>query len=281
MSSLQDIKKLKKTSLEIRKDIVRSLAEAGSGHLGGSLGLADIFTCLYFDILNHDSNNPNWGNRDRLILSIGHVAPVYYAALAHAGYFDKSELMSLRKLGSRLQGHPGKEYGLPGVELSSGSLGQGLSVGVGLAMAAKLDRKDWNVYTIHGDGELQEGSIWEAAMSAAHYNLDNLIALVDRNNVQIDGKTSDVMEIEPLKDKFESFGWKVFACDGHNHKEIIETYKRAQDFKGAPSVIIAQTAMGKGIKTIENDYSWHGKVPLPEQESDFINQLENDYNQNV
>ena len=275
MPSIQDISKLQKVSLEIRKDVIRSLAEAGSGHLGGSLGLADIFTCLYFNILNHRPGNPDWESRDRLILSIGHVAPVYYTALAHAGYFDKSELMTLRKLGSRLQGHPGKEHGLPGIELFAGSLGQGLSVAVGLALVAKMDKKQWRVFSIHGDGELQEGSIWEAAMSAAHHKLDNLIALVDRNEVQIDGKTSDVMNIEPLKSKWESFGWNVLTCDGHNHQEIIDTYQKAIDFVGKPTVIIAKTTMGKGVKSIENDYTWHGKAPDKNQMIEFISELEN------
>ncbi len=277
MPSIQDISKLQKLSLEIRKDVIRSLAEAGSGHLGGSLGLADIFTCLYFNILNHKPENPDWEYRDRLILSIGHVAPVYYTALAHSGYFDKSELMTLRKLGSRLQGHPGKEHGLPGIELSSGSLGQGLSVAVGLALAAKMDKKNWRVYSIHGDGELQEGAIWEAAMSAAHYKLDNLIALVDRNEVQIDGKTSDVMNIEPLKNKWESFGWNVLTCNGHKHQEIIDTYLMAKEYTGKPSVIIAKTSMGKGIKLIENDYTWHGKAPDKKQMKEFISELEKNY----
>lgn len=277
MPSIQDISKLQKLSLEIRKDVIRSLAESGSGHLGGSLGLADIFTCLYFNILNHQPANPDWEYRDRLILSIGHVAPVYYTALAHSGYFDKSELMTLRKLGSRLQGHPGKEHGLPGIELSSGSLGQGLSVAVGLALAAKMDKRTWRVFSIHGDGELQEGSIWEAAMSAAHYKLDNLIALVDRNEVQIDGKTSDVMNIEPLKNKWESFGWNVLTCNGHNHQEIIDTYQMAKEYIGKPSVIIAKTSMGKGIKLIENDYTWHGKAPDKKQMKEFISELEKNY----
>lgn len=275
MPSIQDISVLKKISLEIRKDVIRSLAEAGSGHLGGSLGLADIFTCLYFNILDHKPENPNWSDRDRLILSIGHVAPVYYAALAHSGYFDIAELKTLRKLGSRLQGHPGKEHGLPGLELSAGSLGQGLSVAVGLALAAKMDKKDWKVFSIHGDGELQEGSIWEAAMSAAHYKLDNLIALVDRNSVQIDGKTSDVMEIEPLKSKWESFGWNVLSCDGNNHNDILDKYKCAIENKGKPTVIIAKTFMGKGVKSIENDYTWHGKAPDKNLAEQFILELEN------
>jgi len=274
MPLTNDIQELKKFSLEIRKDVVRNLAEAGSGHLGGSLGLADIFTCLYFNILNHKPDMPDWDHRDRLILSIGHVAPVFYAALAHSGYFNPKELITLRKLGSRLQGHPGKEHGLPGIELSAGSLGQGLSVAVGLALAGKMDKKTWNVFSIHGDGELQEGAIWEAAMSASHHQLNNLVALVDRNYVQIDGKNSDVMEIEPLKDKFESFGWKVLSCNGHHHKEIIDTYKKAIDWKKGPVVIMAKTHMGKGVKSIEDDYHWHGKAPKPEQVDAFIKELE-------
>ncbi|MDY6800802.1 MAG: transketolase [Bacteroidota bacterium] len=274
MPLTNDIQELKKYSLEIRKDVVRSLAEAGSGHLGGSLGLADIFTCLYFNILNHKPDNPDWENRDRLILSIGHVAPVFYAALAHSGYFNPKELMTLRKLGSRLQGHPGKEHGLPGIELSTGSLGQGLSVAVGLALAGKMDKKTWNVFSIHGDGELQEGAIWEAAMSASHHQLNNLVALVDRNYVQIDGKNSDVMEVEPLKDKFESFGWEVMTCNGHDHKDIITTYQKAIDWAKGPAVIIAKTHMGKGVKRIEDDYRWHGKPPKPEQVDVFIKELE-------
>lgn len=268
------ILELEKKSQNIRIDIIRSLAEAGSGHTGGSLGLADVFTTLYFNILNHNPENPQWDDRDRLILSIGHVAPVLYTSLAHAGYFPKKELLTLRKLGSRLQGHPGRDHYLPGIELSAGSLGQGLSVAVGLALGAKLDNKKWRVYSINGDGELQEGSVWEAAMSASHYKLDNLTALVDRNGVQIDGKTSDVMEIEPLNEKWRSFGWHVITCDGHNHKEIITAYDQAKKTKGKPSVIIATTIMGKGVKSIENDYKWHGKVPDLSEVEKFVKEIE-------
>ncbi len=225
------IAELCKLAKQIRKDVIKSLAEAGSGHLGGSLGLADVFTALYFHVLNHDPKNPEWEERDRLILSIGHVAPVFYATLARSGYFDREELFTLRKLGSRLQGHPGREHGLPGIELSAGSLGQGLSVAVGLAIGAKMDNKKWQVYSIHGDGELQEGSIWEAAMSASHYKLDNLISLVDRNYVQIDGRTSDVMEIEPLEEKWKSFGWNVLQCNGNDIKDLIHTYDKAKQLK--------------------------------------------------
>ncbi|NTW32199.1 MAG: transketolase [Bacteroidetes bacterium] len=273
MNKISSIKDLQQISKNIRVNIIKMLAEAGSGHLGGSLGLADVFACLYFNILNHNSENPEWADRDRLILSIGHVAPVLYASLAEAGYFPKEELLTLRKLNSRLQGHPGRDHGLPGLELSAGSLGQGLSVAVGIALAAKSDKKDWRIYTIHGDGELQEGSIWEAAMSAAHYHLDNITALIDRNFCQIDGRTSDVMELEPLADKWKSFGWEVINCNGNNIQEILDAYSKAKTIKEKPSVIIAQTLMGKGISSIENDYHWHGKAPSKEEAENFIKQL--------
>jgi transketolase len=267
------IRELKNIALNIRISIIKSLAESGSGHTGGSLGLADVFTALYFNVLNIDPSKPGWDGRDRLILSIGHVAPVYYATLAHAGFFPVGELVTLRKMGSRLQGHPGREHGLPGIELSAGSLGQGLSVAVGMALTAKTDRQKWRVFSIHGDGELQEGSMWEAAMSAAHYRLDNLIAVVDRNGVQIDGKTSDVMEIEPLADKWRAFGWEVFECDGHNFSKILHTFKNASLVSGKPAVVIAHTIMGKGVKEIEDDYKWHGKAPSKEEAERFIQQL--------
>ena len=270
-----DHKELQTITKAIRKDIILSLTEAGSGHLGGSLGLADVFTALYFNILNHDPENPNWIDRDRLILSIGHVAPVLYTTLAHAGYFPKQELLTLRKLGSRLQGHPGRDHGLPGIELSAGSLGQGLSVAVGMALTAKMNAASWRVYSIQGDGELQVGSIWEAAMSAAHYKLDNLTALVDRNGLQIDGSTSQVMEIEPLAKKWESFGWHVETCNGNEMAEVLKAYSNAKEIKGKPTVIISNSKMGKGVISIEDDYRWHGKVPSAEQAIQFIKELEN------
>lgn len=268
-----DPAKLREIAIKIRKSVISSLAEAGSGHLGGSLGLADIFTTLYFSVLTHDPYNPLWPGRDRLILSIGHVAPVLYATLAHAGYFPVEELETLRKLGSRLQGHPGRDHGLPGIELSAGSLGQGLSVAVGMALAAKMDHQTHGIFSIHGDGELQEGSIWEAAMSASHHNLNNLIAIIDRNGLQIDGNTEDVMKLEPLGDKWSSFGWQVIQCDGNNIDQLLETFAQARAKQSKPTVIIAKTLMGKGIRSIEGDYRWHGKVPTKEQASEFLNQL--------
>jgi transketolase len=261
---------IKEIAKLLRADILRSLAEAGSGHTGGSLGLADVFACLYFNIMNHRPDEPLWPNRDRLVLSIGHVAPVLYASLAHAGYFSVEELRTLRKLGSRLQGHPGRDHGLPGIEVSSGSLGQGLSVAVGMALSAKSDNKSWRTFSIHGDGELQEGSIWEAAMSAAHYKLDNLTALVDRNGLQIDGPTQKVMALEPLAAKWAAFGWNVIECNGNEPEEIIEAYDKAGRHKGQPSVILAGTLMGKGVPEIENDYRWHGKAPSKEEAEKFI-----------
>lgn len=267
------IHELKSIAQKIRISIIRSLAESGSGHTGGSLGLTDIFTALYFNFLRIDPNDPAWVDRDRLILSIGHVSPVFYATLAHADFFPVEELFTLRKMGSRLQGHPGREHGLPGIELSAGSLGQGLSVAVGIALSGKMDNKGWRVFSIHGDGELQEGSIWEAAMSAAHYKLDNLIAVVDRNGVQIDGTTSAVMEIEPLADKWRAFGWEVFECDGHDFADILSTFEKASMITDKPAVIIAHTIMGKGVKEIEGDYKWHGKAPSKEEAERFIEEL--------
>lgn len=271
---IQDLESLKKISHNIRRNIIRSLAASGSGHTGASLGLADVLTCLYFSVMNHDPQNPKWEDRDRLILSIGHVAPVLYATLAQAGYFPQEELLTLRKLGSRLQGHPGRDHGLPGIELSAGSLGQGLSVATGMALAAKYDEKNHRIFCVMGDGELQEGSLWEAAMSASHYRLDNLCVIVDRNKLQIDGSTSDVMEIEPLADKWRSFGWKVLACNGNNHEELLSSFSENEKSQGRPVVIIANTLMGKGVKAIENNYRWHGKAPTKEEAEQFIAALE-------
>ncbi len=270
---VQSVAKLKEIALSIRKNVLISITEAGSGHTGGSLGLADVFTTLYFSVMNHDPENPRWEDRDRLILSIGHVTPVHYATLAEAGYFPKEELKTLRKLGSRLQGHPGKEHGLPGLELSAGSLGQGLSVAVGMALADKIDKKERTTFCICGDGELQEGSIWEAAMSAAHHHLTNLISIIDRNHVQIDGKTEDVMQLEPLADKWKAFGWDVLTCDGNEISELISVFNKAKKSSEKPTVIISKTSMGKGIKSIENDYRWHGRAPSKAELEIFLKEL--------
>jgi transketolase len=258
---------------EIRREVIKSLCDAGSGHTGGSLGLADVFTALYFNRMKHNPKYPDWPERDRLILSIGHVAPVLYATLAVAGYFPKEELLTLRKLGSRLQGHPGRDHNLPGIELSAGSLGQGLSVALGMAIAAKVDNKAYKIYCICGDGELQEGSIWEAAMAAAHHKLNNLVLIVDRNKLQIDGKVGDVMEIEPLAQKWKAFGWEVLECDGNNIEELTQAFDATDLIFEKPSVIIANTLMGKGVKSIENNYSWHGKAPTKDEAKRFLEEI--------
>ncbi|MCQ2309322.1 MAG: transketolase [Bacteroidales bacterium] len=249
----------------IRTLIIKALAEAGSGHTGGSLDLVDIFTVLYFNHLRYDNKNPKWEDRDRVVLSIGHTAPVLYATLAAAGFLPEEELMTLRKFGSRLQGHPSLDSQLPGVETSAGSLGQGLSISNGMAFAAKFDKKEYRVYCVMGDGEIQEGSVYEAAMAAAYYKLDNVCAILDRNRLQIDGNTENVMALEPLADKWHAFGWNVIEIDGHNHFEIKDALVKAENCKGKPSIIIAHTIMGKGVPEIENNNKWHGKVPTKEQ----------------
>lgn len=257
----------------IRELILTSLAEAGSGHTGGSLDLVDIFTVLYFSHLRHDPSNPLWEDRDRVILSIGHTAPVLYATLAAAGYFPESEMKTLRKLGSRLQGHPSYEFRLPGLESCSGSLGQGLGVALGMALAAKMDGKTSRVFCIMGDGEQQEGSVWESAMAAAHHKVDNLCAIIDRNRLQIDGGTEQVMGIDPLKDKWIAFGWNAIEIDGHDFGQIQLALRRADEQTGKPTVVIADTVMGKGVPSIENNNAWHGKVPTKEQLTGFLEEL--------
>jgi transketolase len=274
MKSLNPLQILQQKALDIRRDILVSLSEAGSGHTGGSLGMADVFTVLYFHRMKYRPLEPDWEGRDRLILSIGHIAPVLYATLAHAGFFPKEELFTLRKLGSRLQGHPGRDHGLPGLELSAGSLGQGLGVGVGMALAAKIRQAGHKVVVVCGDGELQEGSIWEAAMSAAHYRLDNLLVVVDRNGLQIDGKTSDVMNPEPLKAKWEAFGWRVLEVDGNSIPDLMEAFDTLWVPGGKPSCLLARTIMGKGVPAIEGDYHWHGKAPDKQELVIFLNQLQ-------
>ena len=270
---------LEEKARHIRELILTALAEAGSGHTGGSLDLADIFTVLYFDHLRHDPKNPTWEGRDKVVLSIGHTAPVLYATLAAAGYFPEEEMLTLRKLGSRLQGHPSYEFQLPGLETCSGSLGQGLGVSLGLALAAKMDGPSTSsgtvnrVFCIMGDGEQQEGSVWETAMAAAHYKVDNLCAIIDRNRLQIDGGTEKVMAIDPLRDKWTAFGWHTIEIDGHDLEQIKMALELADKEQGRPTVIISNTIMGKGVKSIEDNNQWHGKVPTKEQLPMFLNEL--------
>lgn len=265
----------------IRELILTALAEAGSGHTGGSLDLVDVFTVLYFNHLRHDPKRPDWEGRDKVVLSIGHTAPVLYATLAAAGYFPEEEMLTLRKLGSRLQGHPSYEFQLPGLETCSGSLGQGLGVALGMALAAKMDGPSAGsgtvnrVFCIMGDGEQQEGSVWESAMAAAHHKVDNLFAIIDRNRLQIDGSTEKVMDIDPLRDKWTAFGWHAIEIDGHDLNQIKMALEIADKEQDKPTVIIADTIMGKGVKSIENDYQWHGKVPTKEQLPQFLAELNN------
>jgi transketolase len=252
---------LAQMALEIRRDILTMIHAAGSGHPGGSLSATDILVTLYANHLRHRPQEPLWFDRDRFILSKGHAAPVLYAVLAKFGYFPHEELMTLRQFGSRLQGHPCRRKGLPGIETSGGSLGQGLSIAIGMAVVAQRENKPWNVYCLLGDGELDEGQIWEAAMAAAHYKLDNLVAIVDNNNLQIDGHVPDVMNIYPLDKKFEAFNWRVIEINGHDFKQIDEALRIATAHRGDPVVIIARTLKGKGVSFMENNVSWHGKAP--------------------
>jgi transketolase len=256
--------RLKAMSNLIRKDIVKMVLDAGSGHPGGSLSVADIVSVLFFDVMTHDPSNPCWEGRDRFILSKGHACPAVYAALAEGGYFPREELDTLRKFGSRLQGHPDM-CKLPGLEASTGSLGQGLSIASGLALAMKMDGKSNRVYCLMGDGELDEGQIWEAAMTASHFGLDNLCGIVDRNGLQIDGRTDDIKTLEPLADKWRAFGWNVIEIDGHNVTEISGAMHRFRHTHFRPTVLIAHTIKGKGVSFMENQAGWHGKAPSRDQ----------------
>ena len=240
------------------------LTESASGHPGGSLSAADIVTALFFGEMNIDVNNPKDENRDRFVLSKGHAAPVLYSALARKGYFPVEELQTLRKINSRLQGHPSMRY-LPGIDMSTGSLGQGISSAVGMALAGKIDKKSYRVYTILGDGELEEGQVWEAAMCAAHYKLNNLTAFVDFNGLQIDGNIEDVMNPSPIDTKFEAFGWNTMIIDGHNMEEIFGAIEKAKECTDKPTVVICKTVKGKGVSFMENQASWHGTAPSKEQ----------------
>ena len=257
---MRDHKGLKEIARNIRKDIVSMIHTSKSGHPGGSLSSVEILTALYFDEMNIDINNCKMEDRDRFVLSKGHAAPVLYATLAHKGYFDREELKGLRKINRMLQGHPDMK-GTPGVEMSTGSLGQGFSVACGMAMASKLDNAPWRVYTLLGDGEVQEGIVWEAAMSASHYKLDNIVAFLDYNGLQIDGKTEEVMNIGPIVDKFKSFGWNVIEIDGHDFDQIFAALDMAKETVGKPTIIIAKTIKGKGVSFMENQAMWHGLAP--------------------
>jgi len=274
MSGQLTLIQMEKMAVTIRQDIIRMLEEAGSGHSAGPLGMADILTALYFNVMKHNPKNPEWDERDILILSNGHTVPVRYATMARAGYFDVEELMTLRKFGSRLQGHPERTR-LPGMETTSGPLGSGLSQAAGMAYSMQyIDavQNRW-VYTLLGDGELNEGNIWEAAMFAGKYKLHNIVAIIDRNNIQIDGNTEDVMPLEDLHGKWESFGWHVQEIDGHNIESIIDACSMARAITNKPSVIIAHTIPGKGVDFMEYDYHWHGAAPKSEQAKEALKKL--------
>ncbi len=271
--SPQRLLELKLHATDVREGIIRSLLAAGSGHSAGPLDMADVFTVLYEHVLNHRPKEPLWDDRDRLLLSCGHIAPVRYSAMAYGGYFPVEELLTLRKFGTRLQGHP-ERMRLPAVETTSGPLGEGLAQGTGMALAAKMDGKSWRVYVVTSDAEHQCGLHWEAAMTAAKFKLDNLIAIVDRNFIQIDGSTEDVMPLEPFADKYRAFNWEVFECDGNDIAQFTETIEKAKAVKDKPSVIIANTVPGKGVSYMEGDYTWHGKPPNKEQAETALRELQ-------
>ncbi len=259
-----DIPDIEKKAVHIREDIIRMLVTSGSGHSAGPLGMADVFAALFFAILSYDPQNPEWKDRDRFVLSCGHICPVLYATLAHAGFFPVDELMSLRKFGSRLQGHPSR-VDLPGVEASSGPLGQGISQALGMALALRHDHSASRVYCVTSDGEHNEGQLWEAVMFAAKYKLGNLTVIVDRNDIQIDGYTHHVMPLEPLREKYESFNWHVIEIDGHSINEILDALETAQTIRERPTCIIAHTIPGKGVDFMEKKFEWHGKTPSQEE----------------
>ena len=271
-----DFKKYEDIASRIRIDIIKAVHKAGSGHPGGSLSAADIVTALYFKVMNIDPEDPRMEGRDKFILSKGHAGPVQYAALAERGYYEVEDMMSLRKLGSRFQGHPNRDK-VPGIEMSTGSLGQGFSVSVGMALAGKLDekagKKTGRIYTLLGDGELQEGLIWEAAMSAAHYKLDNLCVIVDWNGLQIDGKNEEVMTVAPIDEKFKAFGFHVLTIDGHDFGQIFDAFDKAKACKGKPTAIIAKTNKGRGVSFMEDNPGWHGKAPKEDEAKQAVTEL--------
>lgn len=267
-----DVRELNRRARDIRATVVEMLTAAKSGHTAGPLGMADIFAALYFRVLSHDPKNPTWEERDRLFLSNGHITPVRYAAMAHAGYFPVEECLTLRKLGSRLQGHPERDR-LPGIETTSGPLGSGISQAAGYAYAARMDTKTFHVYCATSDGEHQEGNTWEGVMFAGKHRLSNMTAIMDRNNIQIDGMTEDVMPLEPLKAKYEAFNWHVLEVDGHNIPQFIAACEEAKAIREKPTMILAHTVPGKGVREIEFDYRWHGKPPSKEEAERFLAEL--------
>ncbi len=267
------IDEMKAIAKKLRRHIITMLGKAGSGHPGGSLSAVEIVSTLYFKLLRHKPSDPHWVDRDRFILSKGHAAPVLYAVLAECGYFPVEELATLRQIDSRLQGHTDMRA-TPGVEMSSGSLGQGLSFGIGMALAGRLDARDYRVYVLLGDGECDEGQVWEAAMAAAHFRLDNLMAIVDHNELQLDGWNRDVMNLEPLDKKWEAFGWNVIEVDGHDFTQLIDAFERAKLVKGQPTVIIAHTVKGKGVSFMENNPDFHGKAPNANEVKIALKELE-------
>lgn len=266
------IKELEEKARQIRRHIVRMIAKAKSGHPGGSLSATDLITALYFSVLRHKPAEPDWLDRDRFHMSKGHCAPLWYAVLADSGYFPVDKLLTLRQLGSLLQGHPDRRT--PGISVASGSLGQGLSVGLGMSLSARIDKKDFRVYVLLGDGETQEGNIWEAAMAASHYKCDNLCAILDYNGFQIDGRVCDIMNLEPVAAKWQAFGWHTIEIDGHNMKQILSAYEEAKTIKGKPSIIIARTIKGKGVSFMENVCDFHGRAPTQEEEKKALEELE-------
>lgn len=266
------LKSLEEKANKARELVIETLLEAGSGHSAGPLGMADIFTAFYFHILNHDPKNPDWPDRDRLVLSNGHICPILYVTMAMSGYFPIEELKTLRKIDSRLQGHPHRTS-LPGLETTSGPLGEGISQGIGIALAGKMDKKKYQVYVIASDGEHQEGNTWEAAMFAGKMKLNNLTLIIDRNNIQIDGFTENVMPLEPLKEKYESFNWEVVEADGNNIREFINAVRQARAVFEKPVCIIAHTIPGKGVSFMERDFTWHGKPPNKEEAEKALKEL--------
>ena len=255
----------------LRKQVLITLAEAGSGHPGGSLSAVEIMTALYFGVMRHDPQNPDWPDRDRFVLSKGHCTPILYSVLAECGYFPETELATFRKINSRLQGHA--HIMAPGVDASTGSLGQGLSFGIGVALTGKLDRKDYQTYVLLGDGECDEGQVWEAAMAASHYHLDNLTAIVDRNRIQNDRFTHEVMELEPLADKWRAFGWNTLEVDGHSLDQLLDAFTKVQQEKGRPSMVVAHTTKGKGVSFMENNPDFHGRAPTAEELEKALKEL--------